>query len=60
MQDNGFEVGLLREYSERQRADAGRIMALCDALAGQVMENQDLKKRLEEMNTLGQRIEPAP
>lgn len=33
-----FDVDLVREYSERQRADAEKIVALCDALKKAVGE----------------------
>ncbi len=47
--DKGFDVALVREYSERQRVDAERIVALCDALANQVEENKSLRARLAKL-----------
>lgn len=44
--DDGFDVELLREFSERQAKDAGRIVALCGALSNAVNEIEALKKQL--------------
>jgi hypothetical protein len=53
----GFDVGTVREFSERQRADAERIIALCDALANQVEENKALRARLASLEAPGLPLE---
>jgi predicted transcriptional regulator len=45
--ENGFDVRTVREYSERQRADAERIVMLCDAAEKLHSENRALKSELE-------------
>ena len=55
-----FDVDLLREYSERQRKDAERMIALCDALRATAAERDALRAAMANPKGLPPLPESAP
>jgi len=54
-----FDVALMREMMERQQADAGRIVALCDAVKGQAEEIVKLRAQVKTLEAIPKPVEPG-
>jgi nucleotidyltransferase/DNA polymerase involved in DNA repair len=55
--ENGFDLNLVREYSERQRQDSEKIVSLCNAVEKLSMDKMALEK---ELTALKNTPAPAP